>query len=173
MSTLTFLLVMSLVQAPPLPEQEFQDKYFKIMAFGKPTNVEKKELQYGQAAEQVIPTTLTKWTMQRGAVASVSEAIFPESFQNVEAKKILDGVRDGLRGPQSLGTEIKSEQDVKVGTEKLAGREIILASKKTWVRVHIFIHNGKLYQLMLNGSEEQVKSEAATAFLKSFKPIQP
>jgi hypothetical protein len=144
---------------------------FTVLLIGSP-KIETKTLQYGPNVEQVIRTTLTHWEIpQRGGMASVSVSFYPESFKDIDPKKILDGVRDGLRGPESLGGKIESEKEITLGEAKLPGREVIIKAKKNWVRARLFLIEQSLYQVTVTGSEDNVKGKTATQFLDSFRHV--
>ncbi|MGL6074497.1 MAG: hypothetical protein ACRC8S_10085 [Fimbriiglobus sp.] len=176
--TLTGLLLQPPAPKPPTPPPPAKDIFtaeddrFTLAGFGKPSTNEKKSIQYGLREEQVVETTLTKWSLpqHKNAYGAISLTLYPESFQSIPTKKILDGVRDGLRGPKSLGGNIESEKEITIGPDKVPAREVVISANKNWVRAQILFHNGYLYQVLITGSKDQVKSEVADKFLQGFTP---
>jgi hypothetical protein len=172
--TLTVLLLQPPTPKPPPAKDLFtaEDDRYTLAGFSKPISTEKKSIQYGLREEQVVETTLTRWALpqQKNAYCAVSVTLYPESFQSIPTPKILNGVRDGLRGPTSLGGKIDSEKEITIGPDQIPAREIVISANKNWVRAQILFHNGYLYQVLVTGSKDQVKSETADKFFRGFTP---
>ena len=67
---------------------------------------------------------------------------------------VLDGARDGVRGPEGLGGTVQSEKPVDIaGVDgaKVVGREVVVKARKNWVRVRLVVVELRLYQVMVSG----------------------
>ena len=149
-------------------EQAFsEDRYrFRVLLTGK-CKTETKEVSYGVEANQVIKVTLRKWEPKEGGTYSLLTADYPEAIEKADAKTILDGVRDGLRGPTELGGTVDQDKETLIGVRKLAGRELLVHAKKNWINSRLAYLPPRLIQVMVTGSETQVKHAAASRFLNS------
>ena len=147
---------------------------FAVKVAGK-ESLDTKQLTYGPDPDQTVTRTITKWEGPQGGNAggtfSVTYADYPESFKGVDAKVLLDGARDGVRGPEGLGGTIQSDKPTEVAgpaDAKLPGREVVVKARKNWVRVRLVLVDLRLYEVMVSGSEDAATGEAATKFLDSF-----
>ena len=144
---------------------------FAVKVAGK-ESTDTKQIAYGADPEQTVTRTITKWdATPAGGTPSVTYADYPELFRGLDAK-LLDGARDGVRGPEGLGGTVQSEKPVEIaGADgaKLVGREVVVKARKNWVRVRLVVVELRLYQVMVTGSEEAVNGEAAKQFLDSFQ----
>lgn len=112
----------------------------------------------------VVPLTTVRSEAGRGLAFGVTVADYPDAVQDLDPKAILDGVRDGLKGPDG---KVVSDDAVKVGG--LPGREITIAAGKNRVRVRLLLVGSRLYQVLVTGSETLATSKAADVFLDSFE----
>lgn len=149
-------------------EQAFSEgRYrFRVALTGK-CKTETKDVSYGTDAKQVVKVTIRKWEPKEGGSYSLLTADYPEALEKVEAKTILDGVRDGLRGPTELGGIVDQDKEATIGTKKLSGRELLVHAKKNWINARLVYLPPRLIQVMVTGSEAQVKHASAVRFLNS------
>ncbi len=154
---------------PKLVDFKSTDGKFAVTAPGNNRN-DSKNLAVG-ATGLTIPVTTDRWDGPSSTVYAVTFADYPDTFREVAAKTILDGVRDGLKG-----TDGKVALDEKVtlgkGADKIDGREFrIEAGSRTAVRVRVYLVESRLYQVMVTGTKDSVNTKAATEFLNSFKLV--
>ena len=144
---------------------------FAVKVAGKETT-DAKQIAYGANPEQTVARTTTKWDAPPpGGTFSVTYADYPELFKGL-GDKLLDGARDGIKGPDGLGGTVQSEKPAEVAgpdDAKVAGREVVVRAKKNWVRVRLVVVELRLYQVMVTGTEEAVNGDAAKQFLDSFQ----
>jgi len=172
----TLVLVGSIVAQPPREnlrdekgdEVQFTEKgvRFGVRWPGK-YKLSTKEVTFGPKPEQFATVTLRVWEQREGTF-SLLTADYPESIAAVEAKTILDGVRDGLRGPTTLGGTIDLDREIRVGPGSLPGREFQVHAKKNYSRTRVVYLPPRLYQVMVTGTQSQVEGETAERFLNSF-----
>jgi hypothetical protein len=102
-------------------------------------------------------------------VFMVSYTDFPDGTAKGDNRDVLlDGVREGLKGKD--GT-VLLDNDVKVGADKLPGRELVLQKDKQHVRVTAVLRGDRLFQVGVVGTKEFVSGQEAAAFLKSFELV--
>lgn len=155
----------------PVKVEPFEsvEGHYSVKAPGK-ESTDTKPLAYGPNPDQVVQRTITKWdALMNAGTYSVTHVEFPEGFKGVEPKTILDGARDGVRGPEGLGGKVVSDKAIEVGPTKLPGREVVVQAKKNWVRVRMLLVEARLYQITVAGTEANVNAEAAREFLDSFR----
>ena len=146
---------------------------FTVTVAGKVTT-DNKQIAYGANPEQSVNRTTSKWDALPSGNYSVTHADYPDTFKGL-GDKLLDGARDGVKGPDGLGGGIESEKPVDIlgpDDAKVAGREVLVKARKNWVRVRLVVVELRLYQVMVTGTEEAVKSDAAKQFLDSFRLTQ-
>ena len=142
---------------------------FTVTVAGKVTT-DNKQIAYGANPEQSVNRTTSKWDALPSGTYSVTHADYPDTFKGLD-DKLLDGARDGIKGPDGLGGIVQSEKPVEVAgpdDTKAAGREVVVKAKRNWVRVRLVVVELRLYQVMVTGTEEGVTSDAAKQFLDSF-----
>jgi hypothetical protein len=104
------------------------------------------------------------------SVFAVTFADYPETYRQVPAKTVLDGVRDGLKG-----TDGKVEKDDEVflssGDGKLAGREFRIIAGRRVVHARVFLHDTRLYQVMVTGSKDGFPTKTVEEFFSSFELV--
>ena len=141
---------------------------YTVKVAGK-DSTDTKQIAYGADPAQTVTRTITKWDAPPpGGTYSVTFADYPELFKGLDTT-LLDGARDGVKGPDGLGGAVISEKPAEVGGEKVVGREVVVRAKKNWVRVRLVMVELRLYQVMVTGPEEAVNGEEAKAFLDSFQ----
>ncbi|MEO2090011.1 MAG: hypothetical protein ABGY75_11010 [Gemmataceae bacterium] len=103
----------------------------------------------------------------RGEYDKVAYAVtvteYPETFADLAAEKILDGVRDGMKGDGELKT------DKAVTVSDAPARELeVTTKKKTGIRGIAVFYKRTLYVITAAGPSDALAKETATDFLKSF-----
>jgi hypothetical protein len=94
---------------------------------------------------------------------SVTMTEYPETFADLAAEKILDGVRDGMKGDGELKT------DKAVTVSDVPARELeVTTKKKTGIRGIAVLNKRTLYVVTAAGPSDAISKEVATDFLKSF-----
>lgn len=94
---------------------------------------------------------------------AVTVTEYPESFADLSPEKILDGVRDGLRGDGEV------TKDKAVTVSDAPARELEVATKKkTGIRGIAVLHKRTLYVITAAGPSDPLAKETITDFLKSF-----
>ena len=161
-------------RTPKAETFESAEGRFTVKAAGKELT-ETKQIAYGPRPEQYLTRTLTKWDGPQPGTAgtvSVTYADYPETFRGLDAKVLLDGARDGVRGPEGLGGTVTFDKphefDGPDGAAKFAGREVVVKARKNFIRVRLVLVDLRLYQVMVTGTEDAVAAEGAKAFLDSF-----
>ncbi len=98
-----------------------------------------------------------------GVAYAVTVTEYPETFADVQPQKILDGVRDGLRGDGEVTT------DKVVKMNDAPARELEVATKKkTGVRGVAVLQKRTLYVITASGPSSSLAKETTSDFLKSF-----
>jgi hypothetical protein len=152
----------------PLKQHESEAGKFRVKLPKKPDS-DTKELALGSGG-QTVQVTTERASGPDDSVFAVTFADYPESYRQVAAKTVLDGVRDGLKG-----TDGKIEKDGEVflgdGAEKLAGREFRITAGSKVVHVRVFLHGTRLYQVMATGRKDRFPSKAVEEFHNSFELV--
>lgn len=128
-----------------------------------------KELALGSSG-QTVPVTTERADGPNGTVFAVTFADYPESYRTVQARTVLDGVRDGLKG-----TDGRIEKDDEVflgdGPDMLAGREFRITAGRKVVHARVFLHGTRLYQVMATGTKDRFPTETVKEFHNSFELV--
>jgi hypothetical protein len=98
-------------------------------------------------------------------VLAVTFADYPETFLGVSAKKVLDGVRDGMKGKDGV---VKKDEDIKLDGN-FPGRELRIEAGKRVIRARVFLTGTRLYQVMVTGEKQAADGKMADDFFKSFE----
>lgn len=155
-----------LLAAPPPKFEAFQSEEgrFRIRMLPDP-KVSSTKLGTPAGA---IPLTTVRSDVNRGLSLGVTFADYPENFLDLDPKTILDGVRDGLKGSDG---KVISDKDVKFGREgkQLSAREIVITSGRNTIRVRLILMTGRLYQIMVTGSDSRAMEQFGDEFLDSFE----
>jgi hypothetical protein len=100
-----------------------------------------------------------------GMIYSVTVTTYPDSIADVPAEKILDGVRDGMKG-----TDGKLLTETSISRDEVIGRDLLIeAGKKNSIRAEVFLSKRKLYQVMVTGPKDLVANPESEVFLRSFQ----
>ncbi len=78
----------------------------------------------------------------------------------------LDKVRDGNKGADG---KVVADKEVTLGTEKYAGRDVLIEKPDMYLRNRIVIAGNRLYQVMVQGPKDVVTSPSADRFIDSFE----
>lgn len=142
------------------PYRSEEAKY--AIRFPKEPTIANKELA---TSAGVLKVQTTKYE-GNGVVFSVSTTVYPASFGEVDPVKILDGVRDGLKGADG---EIKSDKATIAGEEKHPARDVRVEAGKNAVRAKLVLVDRRLIQIMVVGGKDAVDTTLVTDFFKSFE----
>jgi hypothetical protein len=128
-----------------------------------PASVSNSSKDYA-AGKWILKITTDKCTT-RDAVLAVTFTDYPADFEFTEEKKLIDGVRDGIKG---IDGKVTVDKDTHITGSKQAGREVQIEAGKTVIRARIYLVGRRLYQMTVTGTKDSVKNEAADEFFKSF-----
>jgi hypothetical protein len=148
---------------PKLTDFKSEKGGYQVKLPGTPKEDTKK------VGDEKIPVTTARVEASSGAVYAASFAVYPKSYQNVPAKTILDGVRDGLKGTDGKLDEEEKELVLESGGEKYPGREVVVKAGRNYVRARVYLVGTTLYQVMVTGSKEAVMSTTAVDVLYSLR----
>jgi hypothetical protein len=163
------VLALALLAAPlhagdPLPVRVQADTY--RARFPDDPEEESKKLAVG--AGQSVPVVGRRATDPKsGAVFAVTVADYPPAFAEVPAEKLLDGVRDGLKGKDG---KVKAEEERTLGPEKHPGRAVRIEAGKNTVRARLFLVGTRLYQVTVAGATKTFPEKASDEFFAAFEP---
>ena len=158
----TLMAAVSLA-APPVVFQSDAGRYAAAFP-GKP-RTETKELSTGPG-RRAVPVTTDKVDDPSGAVFAVTVADYPESFRDVTPKAVLDGVRDGLKGPDG---KLLTDGELTVGEAKHPGRELVIEAGRNLIRARVYLVGTRLYQVTVTGPKGEAGGRRGDEFLKSFE----
>jgi hypothetical protein len=139
-----------------------KDGRFSIRFPGKP----KESEQTAKSAIGELRVVTGTYANSDGNAFMVSYTDFPAGAAGPEnSARLFDGVREGLKGKDG---EVQ-EKEVKVGPDKLPGRDIEIQKDKKRMRFRVVLRDGRLYQVAVIGTASFVKGKDATAFIDSFE----
>ena len=87
----------------------------------------------------------------------------------VPADQVKTIVADYARSLAGKDGKVLSQKDVKVGTDKRSGREVLIEKPKHFLRVRCLIVGRRLYQVVAAGPKDFVTSEDADKVIESFE----
>ena len=131
--------------------------------FPKDPSISNKELA---TAAGVLKVQTAKSEVGRDLMLSVSHTTYPASFGDVDPNKILDGVRDGLKGQDG---ELKSDKVTALGEDKFPAREVRINAGKNGIRARLVLVDRRLVQALAVGSKDTLDGKAVEEFFKSFE----
>ncbi len=152
---------------PPKLKEHTSDAGRFRAAFPGPPRVETTTLATAAGAVHV---TTEKAEGGKDLYLAVTFADYPDGFDAVAAKTLLDGVRDGLKGTDGRVTK-DDETTLGPAGSGLAGRDIRVDAGKNAVRVRAYVDGKRLYQVMVTGTRDTVTGKTAEAFLASFEVV--
>ncbi|HEX5034668.1 MAG TPA: hypothetical protein VFW62_09325 [bacterium] len=140
-----------------------KDGRFTVRFPGKP----KETTQTAKSTIGELAVATATYATTDGNVYMVSYTDFPTRAAKPEnSGSLFDGVRNGLKGKDG---KLLDEKEIKVGPDKLPGRDIEIEKDKKRMKFRVALHNGRLYQVAVIGTAAFVKNKDATAFLESFE----
>jgi hypothetical protein len=159
-------LVLLAAGPPKLETYTSADGQFRVLLLPDPKVTSDKIATPSGA----VPFTTVRSDAGRGLSYGVTFADYPESFQDLDPKTVLDGVRDGLKGPDG---KVVADVEIKIGPEakQLPAREVKIVAGKNAIRVRLLLVGGRLYQVMVTGTEAGVTGKPADEFLGSFEVL--
>ena len=131
--------------------------------FPKDPSISNKELA---TAAGVLKVQTAKSEAGRDVMLSVSHTMYPAAFGDVDANKILDGVRDGLKGQDG---ELKSDKATTQGKDKHPARDVVIHAGKNATRARLVLVDRQLLQVLAVGSQDALEGKAVEEFFKSFE----
>ena len=131
--------------------------------FPKDPSVSNKELA---TPSGVLKVQTAKADAGRDSVYSVTHVTYPPSFGEVDPVKILDGVRDGLKGQDG---ELKSDKSSTTGEDALPTRDIRIDAGKNGIRARLILVDRRLVQAMVVGAKDSLDAKPAEEFFKSLE----
>lgn len=129
--------------------------------FPKDPSIANKELA---TPSGVLKVQTAKVEPVRDLVFSVTHVTYPPSFGEVDPVKILDGVRDGLKGQDG---ELKSDKSSTTGDDGLPTRDIRIDAGKNGIRARLILVDRRLVQAMVVGAKDSLDGKPAEEFFKS------
>lgn len=133
---------------------------FSVVFPTKPTKTDSDKNVATAAGNLTVVTTKCE---SNTVVYSVTYTDYPESFKDVIATRLLDGVVTGMKG-----TDGQVIGDEKLTVEGGAGRSVTIGAGESLVRAHLFLCGRRLYLVQVSGKKEAAKGKAADEFLSSF-----
>lgn len=118
----------------------------------------------GQKVELVL--TIDQVELRGGTSFLVTFVDAPDDVAKQPAAGRLDKVRDGNKGTDG---KVHSEKEIAVGTEKYAGRDLLIEKPDGFLRNRVVIAGPRLYQVMVQGPKDVVTSPSADRFIDSFE----
>lgn len=158
MSPVALLALAAALAAPPKLESYASEAgRFSIRFPGKP-KVESTTLA---TAAGGVSTVTERAEQNRDLTFAVTYADYPDTFQDLDPKAILKGVRDAMKGKDGklISEEFPSGSEAVFRIE--AGRNAI--------RVRAILVGRRLYQVMATGTKAEVDSKTADEVLGSFE----
>ncbi len=131
--------------------------------FPKDPSIANKELA---TPSGVLRVQTAKVDAGRDLVYSVTHVTYPPSFNDVDAVKILDGVRDGLKGQDG---ELKSDKSSTTGEDNLPTRDIRIDAGKNGIRARLILVDRRLVQAIVVGAKDSLDGKPAEEFFKSLE----
>ena len=114
----------------------------------------------------VLNVETAKCESGRDPVYSVSFTIYPSNFGDVDAKTILDGVRDGLKGQDG---ELRVDQPVALDDSQSVARDVRITAGKNTIRARLVMVDRRLIQVLAVGTKDSMDGKEVDAFFKSFE----
>ena len=131
--------------------------------FPKDPSISNKELA---TPSGVLKVQTAKVESARDLMFSVTHVTYPPSFGEVDPTKILDGVRDGLKGQDG---ELKSDKASTTGDDNLPTRDIRIDAGKNGIRARLILVDRRLVQVMVVGAKDSLDGKPAEEFFKSLE----
>jgi hypothetical protein len=114
----------------------------------------------------VLNVETAKCESGRDPVYSVSFTTYPSAFGDVDAKTILDGVRDGLKGQDG---ELRIDQTIAQEDSQSVARDVRITAGKNTIRARLVMVDRRLVQVLAVGTKDSMDGKEVEAFFKSFE----
>ena len=136
---------------------------FTVNFPGKP----KETKQATKSAVGELKVYTATYATSDGNVYMVSYTDFPEGAAKPENNDTFyKGVRAGLIGKNG---KVVEEKEIALGADKRPGHDIVVDRDKRRMKFRVVLHDHRLYQVAVIGSESFVKGKDAKAFIDSFE----
>jgi hypothetical protein len=91
-----------------------------------------------------------------------------EALKNADSAKLLDGARDGAVA--NVNGKLIKEDKITLGKAKHPGRELLIQAPdgKIYARMRMYLVGNRLYQVIVAGTETDVKAKTANSVFDSF-----
>ena len=152
------------VQTQKLSSGEYKsgDGHFSVR-FAKSPAISHRELA---TSAGVLSVETAKSESGRDPVYSVSFTTYPFNFGDVDAKTILDGVRDGLKGQDG---ELRTDQVIDQDDSQSVARDVRITAGKNTIRARLVMVDRRLIQVLAVGTKDSMDGKEVEAFFKSFE----
>jgi hypothetical protein len=110
-------------------------------------------------------TIVTSRAESNGLVYSVTYADYPDAIRGVSPSVILDGVVNGMKGPDG---EVSAKGELTGLSADTTGRAVTIVARENCVRAKVIYTGQRLYLVQVCGKKEAVQGKAADDFLASF-----
>ena len=151
----------------PDPHTSKEGKY--RVDFPEKPSTSRKDLSTGG---RIVKVVTEKADGPKGTTLAVTYTDYPNSFQDVPAKTILDGVRDGMKGTDG---KVTADEELEQKDDHRGGRYVRVEAGRNAIRARAFLVGTRLYQVMVTGpkdaigEKDSVDGKNANDFLTSFK----
>lgn len=153
-------------KGPPVPKgKEYVSKEgrFRVQQVGEP----KSESKNLSTAAGVLEVKTERFEGVRDVMLAVVYTDYPESFREVDSRKLIDGVCEGMRGVDGKITRSR-EDTLGEGESTSTGRAVRIEAGRNVIQARVFFVGNRLYQVMVSGPRDPVEGKVAQDFLSSF-----
>ncbi len=132
-----------------------------------PKNTETQTSSVSTAVGE-IQLVMVSATLREGWYAAAYADYPAEAVKGANPGKLLDGARDGA--VSKVNGKLMKETKITLGQAKHPGRELLIRAQdgKIYARVRMYLVDNRLYQVIVAGSETEVKSKSANSVFDSF-----
>lgn len=116
-----------------------------------------------------LPVRIVRYEPSAELVLSVTTTSYPKEFSAVAPEKLFDGMLKEMEAADGKAKDETPDGGLTLGSEKVPGRQWRIESRKTVVRVRVYLVGSRLYQVMANGSKAGADSPLADEFFASFR----
>jgi len=143
------------------PYASAQGRYKSI--FPGPVKTETEDVKAGAGT---LKLTLDSVEIADGVYFMITHIDVPDDVAKMPHGPRLDKVRDGNKGPDG---KMLLDKEIELGPEKHPGRDLLIEKKDFYLRNRAVIAGNRLYQVMVQGSKEFVRSKEVDRFFESFE----
>lgn len=172
--TLVILAITCLPQVVPAQRPdpgklyESESGRFRVKFPSKP-RLDTKDLATGKSGISPVTVVTERAETRQDVVLAVVYADYPDEFKHVPAQKILDGVRDGLKGKDG---RVVSDAEVQFADPtQTSYRQIRIEAGRNVIRVRLYLVGSRLYQVLVIGDTRHVSSAECEEFFNTFEII--